>query len=63
MRAPPGWTASVIPKADDGERELVPMSWRFVLLQDGKAPRRVTNVRDDKIRKPRSKRRVGSPGS
>ena len=39
----------MIPKADDGERELVPMSWRFVLLQDGKAPRRVTNVRDDKI--------------
>jgi putative SOS response-associated peptidase YedK len=25
------------------------MSWGFVLLQDGKAPRRVTNVRDDKI--------------
>ena len=23
--------------------------WGFVLLQDGKAPRRVTNVRDDKI--------------
>ena len=36
-------------KADDGERELVPMSWGFVLLQPGKAPRRVTNVRDDKI--------------
>jgi putative SOS response-associated peptidase YedK len=25
------------------------MSWGFVLLQPGKAPRRVTNVRDDKI--------------
>lgn len=25
------------------------MSWGFVLLQDGKAPRRVTNTRDDKI--------------
>lgn len=25
-------------KADDGERELVPMSWGFVLLQPGKAP-------------------------
>jgi putative SOS response-associated peptidase YedK len=45
----PGWTASVIRKAEDGERELLPMSWGFVLLQDGKAPRRVTNVRDDKI--------------
>jgi putative SOS response-associated peptidase YedK len=45
----PGWTAPVIRKAEDGERELVPMSWGFVLLQPGKAPRRVTNVRDDKI--------------
>lgn len=25
------------------------MSWGFLLLQTGKAPRRVTNVRDDKI--------------
>jgi putative SOS response-associated peptidase YedK len=45
----PGWTAPVIRKAEDGERELVPMSWGFVLPQPGKAPRRVTNVRDDKI--------------
>jgi putative SOS response-associated peptidase YedK len=45
----PGWTAPVIRKADDGERELSMMSWGFVLLQDGKAPRRVTDVRDDKI--------------
>ena len=45
----PGWTAPVIRKAEDGERELLPMSWGFVLLQPGKAPRRVTNVRDDKI--------------
>jgi putative SOS response-associated peptidase YedK len=45
----PGYTAPVVRKAADGERELVPMSWGFVLLQDGKAPRRVTNVRDDKI--------------
>jgi hypothetical protein len=47
----PGWNGSVIRKADDGERELVTMSWGFVLLQPGKAPRRVTNVRDDKILK------------
>ena len=25
------------------------MSWGFVLLQDDKAPRRVTNTRDDKV--------------
>ena len=47
----PAYTAPVVRKADDdGERELVPMSWGFVLLQPGKAPRRVTNVRDDKVR-------------
>lgn len=45
----PGWTAPVIRRAEDGERELVQMSWGFVFLQPGKAPRRVTNVRDDKI--------------
>jgi len=27
----------------------VTMSWGFMLLQNGKAPRPVTNVRDDKI--------------
>jgi putative SOS response-associated peptidase YedK len=45
----PGYTAPVIRQAPDGEHELVTMSWGFVLLQSGKAPRRVTNVRDDKI--------------
>ena len=45
----PGHTAPVIRASADGERELVPMSWGFVLPQDGKAARRVTNVRDDKI--------------
>ena len=45
----PAYTAPVIRSADDGERELVTMSWGFVLLQPGKAPRRVTNVRDDKL--------------
>ena len=29
--------------------ELSVMNWGFILLQNGKAPRRVTNVRDDKI--------------
>ena len=45
----PGWTAPVIRKAEDGERELNMLSWGFVLPQNGKAPRRVTNVRDDKV--------------
>ena len=45
----PAYTAPVVRTAADGERELVSMSWGFVLLQTGKAPRRVTNVRDDKI--------------
>ena len=52
----PGYTAPVVRQASDGDRtsrsddrELVPMRWGFVLLQQGRAPRRVTNVRDDKI--------------
>lgn len=45
----PGHAAPVVRHAEDGERELVPMSWGFVLPQPGKAPRRVTNVRDDKV--------------
>lgn len=45
----PRTVAPVIRKADDGERELVTMSWGFMLLQKGYAPRPVTNVRDDKI--------------
>jgi hypothetical protein len=45
----PGSAAPVVRLANDGERELVNLSWGFVLLMDGKAPRRVTNVRDDKI--------------
>ena len=45
----PGYNAPVICKAADGERELYTMSWGFVLLQPGKAPKRVSNVRDDKV--------------
>ena len=45
----PSYNAPVVRVADDGEREIVMMSWGFVFLQKGKAPRRVTNVRDDKI--------------
>lgn len=45
----PSNTAPVIRIADDGERELVNLSWGFPLLQLGKAPRRVVNFRDDKL--------------
>jgi putative SOS response-associated peptidase YedK len=45
----PACNAPVIRKAPDGERELSIMGWGFVLLQEGKAPKRITNVRDDKI--------------
>ena len=46
----PGHEASVVRPAPDNDRELVQMSWGFVLPQPGKAPRRVTNTRDDKAR-------------
>lgn len=46
----PGFTAPVVRQAADGARELVNMSWGFVFTPaDGKAWRRVTNVRDDKV--------------
>jgi putative SOS response-associated peptidase YedK len=45
----PGYVAPVVRKTPDGERELVNLNWGFVLLQQGRAPKRVTNVRDDKI--------------
>ena len=44
----PGYRAPVVRKALDGERELVVLNWGFVLLQKDKAPKRVTNIRDDK---------------
>lgn len=44
----PGHAAPVVRRAPDGERELSVLSWGFVLPQKDKAPRRVTNVRDDK---------------
>jgi putative SOS response-associated peptidase YedK len=43
--------APVIRYAAEGEREIVTMSWGFMLLQNGRAPRPVTNVRDDTILK------------
>jgi hypothetical protein len=42
----PRYVAPVVRRAPDGERELVNMSWGFMLLQQCRAPRPVTNVRD-----------------
>ena len=47
----PRHIAPVIRESADGEREIVTMCWGFMLLQNGKAPRPVTNVRDDTILK------------
>lgn len=44
----PGHAAPVVRRAPDGDNELSLLSWGFVLPQKDKAPRRVTNVRDDK---------------
>lgn len=46
----PGHDAPVVRLADDGERELSVLSWGFVLPQQGKAAKRVTNARDEKVR-------------
>jgi len=46
----PSNDAPVVRPADDGERELIELSWGFVLPQKGLAPKRVTSVRDDKVR-------------
>jgi putative SOS response-associated peptidase YedK len=46
----PGHSAPVVRLAPDGERELALLSWGFVLPQKDRAPRRVTNVRDDTAR-------------
>lgn len=45
----PGYEAPVIRMADDGERELEMMRWGFVRRPKGKAPTRVTNVRNDTV--------------
>lgn len=46
----PSDVAPVVRLAEDGERELVAMSWGFVRQEPGKAPRRVVNTRDDQVR-------------
>jgi putative SOS response-associated peptidase YedK len=45
----PRHVAPVVRCTADGEREVVTMNWGFMLLHNGRAPRPVTNVRDDKI--------------
>jgi putative SOS response-associated peptidase YedK len=45
----PGHVAPVVRQSADGDREIVLMSWSFVLHQKERAPPRVTKVRDDKI--------------
>ena len=45
----PGYQAPIVRVADNGERQMSMLTRGFILLQNGKAPRRVTNVRDDKI--------------
>jgi len=45
----PGHEAPVLRAASDGTLELSMMNWGFVLPQTGRAPKRVTNVRDDRI--------------
>ena len=39
----PGYMAPIVRKAEDGERELTWLSWGFVRLEHGRAPKRVTN--------------------
>ncbi|MEO1608333.1 MAG: SOS response-associated peptidase family protein [Pseudomonadota bacterium] len=45
----PGNNGIVIRCAADGTRECVEMSWGFVLNLANRAPKRVTNFRDDKL--------------
>ncbi len=46
----PSDIAPVVKLAEDGERELVNLSWGFVRREPGKSPRRVVNTRDDQVR-------------
>jgi putative SOS response-associated peptidase YedK len=46
----PRYVAPVVRTSGDGEREIVTMSWGFMRLEKGKAPRPITNTRDDQVR-------------
>lgn len=45
----PANDAPVVHLADDGESDLVVVNWDFVLPQEDKAAKRVTNARDEKV--------------
>lgn len=45
----PANDAPIVRLGGDGERELVTAGWGFVLTQKDRAPKRVTNFRDDKL--------------
>jgi putative SOS response-associated peptidase YedK len=45
----PRTVAPIVRLAADGERELVPATWGYPLIQRGLAPKPVTNVRDDTV--------------
>jgi putative SOS response-associated peptidase YedK len=45
----PRHLAPIVRQSSDGDRELVLMSWGFMRLEKGRAPKPVTNVRDDQI--------------
>jgi putative SOS response-associated peptidase YedK len=46
----PRYVAPVVRISADGEREIVTMNWGFMRLEKGKAPRPITNTRDDQVR-------------
>jgi len=45
----PSQEAPVVRQASDGGREISLLSWGFVLPQQGRAAKRVTNARDEKV--------------
>lgn len=45
----PGQNAPVVRRDRDGRRELVMLRWGFVLPQQGRTPKDVTNARADKV--------------
>jgi SOS response associated peptidase (SRAP) len=46
----PRHLAPVVRQSEDGEREIILMNWGFLRLEKGRAPKPVTNVRDDQIK-------------
>jgi putative SOS response-associated peptidase YedK len=46
----PRYVAPVVRLSADSKREIVTMSWGFMRVEKGKAPRPITNARDDQVR-------------